>query len=219
MSTKRIEQLIDEIYEYMENCKPVKFSNSKVAVQKEEMYDLLDELRLKVPDEIKRCQKMIANRDAIISDAENKAVEIENAAKARAQKLVSESEIMQQAFYQANELVQNANDQARAIMDEANFEANRIREASLEYTNDMLAELQDNLTSSYEVIRNRADAMLEAMQQNLETVIANRMELNGEAQPAQLADPVEDQPIEQEIEEEESYEEYEDDDYSTEDQE
>jgi len=55
MSTKRIEQLIEDIYEFVESCKPTGFKSNKVAVPKDELYDLLDELRLKVPDEIKRC--------------------------------------------------------------------------------------------------------------------------------------------------------------------
>ena len=69
MSTKRIEQLIEDIYEFVDSCKPTGFKSNKVAVPKDELYDLLDELRMKVPDEIKRCQKMIANRDAIMADA------------------------------------------------------------------------------------------------------------------------------------------------------
>ena len=49
----RIEQLIDEIEEYVEGCKPAPFSQSKIIVQKEQLYELLTELRLKTPDEIK----------------------------------------------------------------------------------------------------------------------------------------------------------------------
>lgn len=198
MSSKRIEQLIEDIYEYMESCKPTMFNGSKITVQKDVMYDFLDELRLKVPEEIKRCQKMIANRDAIIADAESKAIEIENEAKEHAKKMVNESEIMQQAYYQANEMIQSATEQAQDMIDQASAEATQIRQASLGYTNDMLADLENMLSSSYEVIRNRADAMLEAMQQNLETVVANRMELNGEDQPAQLGEPVEEEAPEQE---------------------
>ena len=46
----RIEQLIDEIEEYVEGCKPAPFSQSKIIVQKEQLYELLTELRLKTPD-------------------------------------------------------------------------------------------------------------------------------------------------------------------------
>ena len=73
MGASRIEQLIEDIYEFVESCRMQPLSSTKVIVPKDELYDLLDELRLRTPDEIKRYQKIIANRDAIIADAEEKA--------------------------------------------------------------------------------------------------------------------------------------------------
>ncbi len=189
MSTKRIEQLIEEIFEFVESCKASAFSGSKVIVPKEELYDLLDELRLKVPEEIKRCQKMIANRDAIIADAEDKAAAIEQSARQQAQLLVNENEITQQAYYQANEMVRQATEQAEAILSQATEEAMQIRQGALGYTNDMLSRVEQVLTSSYEITKNRSDAMLEALRQNLEIVTANRKELCEEVEP-QAAEPM-----------------------------
>ncbi|MCH5273364.1 MAG: ATPase [Lachnospiraceae bacterium] len=183
MSTKRIEQLIEEIFEFVESCKPSAFSGSKVIVPKEELYDLLDELRLKVPEEIKRCQKMIANRDAIIADAEDKAAAIEQSARQQAQLLVNENEITQQAYYQANEMVRQATEQAEEMLQQAEQEAIQIRQGALGYTNDMLSRVEQVLTSSYEITKNRSDAMLEALRQNLEIVTANRRELGEDIAP------------------------------------
>lgn len=186
MSTKRIEQLIEEIFEFVESCKSSTFSSSKVIVPKEELYDLLDELRLKVPEEIKRCQKMIANRDAIIADAEDKASAIEQAARAQAQMLVNDNEITQQAYYQANEMVRQATEHAEALVSQAQEEAMQIRQGALGYTNEMLGRVEQVLASSYEITKNRSDAMLESMRQNLEVIAENRRELNGEADPQEM---------------------------------
>ena len=186
MSTKRIEQLIDEIMEFVESCKASAFSSSKVIVPKEELFDLLDELRLKVPEEIKRCQKMIANRDAIIADAEDKASAIEQAARAQAQMLINENEITQQAIYQGNELVRQASEHADMLVAQAQADADQIRAGALGYTNEMLGRVEQVLASSYEITKNRAEAMLESMRQNLEIVMANRRELNGEVQPEEM---------------------------------
>ena len=187
MSTKRIEQLIEEIFEFVESCKPSAFSGSKVIVPKEELFDLLDELRLKVPEEIKRCQKMIANRDAIIADAEDKASAIEQAARAQAQMLVNDNEITQQAYYQANEMVRQATEHAEMLVAQAQEEADQIRQGALGYTNEMLGRVEQLLASTFEITKNRSDAMLESMRQNLEIVAANRRELNGEMQPEEMA--------------------------------
>ena len=48
----RIEQLIDEIEEYIDSCKYQPLSTTKILVNKEEMEELLVELRLRFPDEI-----------------------------------------------------------------------------------------------------------------------------------------------------------------------
>ena len=186
MSTKRIEQLIEEIFEFVESCKASAFSGSKVIVPKEELYDLLDELRLKVPEEIKRCQKMIANRDAIIADAEDKASAIEQAARAQAQMLINDNEITQQAIFQANEMVRQASEHADMLVAQAQEEAYQIRQGALGYTNDMLGSVERILASAYEITRNRSEAMLESMRQNLETLAENRRELNGEVQPEEV---------------------------------
>ncbi len=60
--SSRIEQLIDEIEEYIESCKPKFMSSTEIIVNKDEIDELLRELRMKTPDEIKRYQKIISNK-------------------------------------------------------------------------------------------------------------------------------------------------------------
>ena len=65
--SSRIEQIIEEIEEYIDrDCKFQPLSTTKIIVNKEHLDELLRELRMKTPDEIKRYQKIIANRDAIL---------------------------------------------------------------------------------------------------------------------------------------------------------
>ena len=97
MGASRIEQLIEDIYEFVESCRMQPLSSTKVIVPKDELYDLLDELRLRTPDEIKRYRKIIANRDAIIADAESKSEQILASTRDKSKELVNEHEIMQQA--------------------------------------------------------------------------------------------------------------------------
>ena len=54
--SSRIEQIIDEIDEFIDSCKFQPLSATKIIVNKEEIEELLRELRLKTPDEIKRYQ-------------------------------------------------------------------------------------------------------------------------------------------------------------------
>lgn len=115
----RIEQIIEEIEEYIDGCKPQTFSSSKIIVNREEMEELLNELRIKTPEEIKRYQKIISNKEAILADAQAKADAIIAQAQVKTDELVSEHQIMQQAYAQANEVVMIATKQAQEILDNA----------------------------------------------------------------------------------------------------
>ena len=55
----RIEQLISDIESYIDNCKFQPLSNTKIIVNKEQLEDMLAELRLKTPEEVKKYQKML----------------------------------------------------------------------------------------------------------------------------------------------------------------
>ena len=59
--SSRIEQIIEEIEEYVDSCKYQPLSTTKIVVNKEEMEELLRELRLKTPEEIKSGLECWAN--------------------------------------------------------------------------------------------------------------------------------------------------------------
>ena len=154
MSSK-IEQLIDEIEEYIDSCKYQALSNSKIIVNKEEIDELLRELRMKTPDEIKRYQKIISNKEAILQDAKDKAAELINEATVHTNELINEHEIMQQAYAQANEIVTLATQQAQEILDKATLEANEMRNAAMQYTDGLLADLENIISHSIDVANSR----------------------------------------------------------------
>jgi len=177
MGASKIEQLIDDIYEFIESCRMQPLSSTKVIVPKDELYDLLDELRLKTPDEIKRYQKIIANRDAIIADAEKKAEQILAETREKAKDLVNEHEIMQQAYYEANEMITQASQEAERLRREARQEAEQIRTGVLMYSNDVLSKLEKVLADTYDDAVSKYEAFLNALQNNLNIVRQNRQEL------------------------------------------
>ena len=96
MSSK-MEQIIEEIEDYIDSCKYQPFSSTNIVVNKEQIEELLAELRTRTPEEIKRYQKMISNKEAILADAQAKADQIIAQAQIQTTELVSEHQIMQQA--------------------------------------------------------------------------------------------------------------------------
>ena len=147
------------------------------------MYDLLGELRLRLPDEIKRYQKIIANRDALLADAEDQA--IRDRAREEAKQMVNENEITRQAYEQAGEIMQNAQESAETMLREANEEAESLRAGALIYTNDILAEVEKVLANAYEESRIKTEETVSALKHNLDVVLENRRELNEQLEPQQ----------------------------------
>ena len=176
MSSK-IEQIIDEIEDFIDGCKFQAFSSTNILVDKEHMSELLRELRMKTPDEIKRYQKIISNKEAILNDAKEKAEAMINEAQIHTDHMVNEHEIMQQAYAQANEVVQQAVSQAQQILDSATTDANGIRQSAMKYTDDMLAEVQGIVKTAISDAESKYAGLLERLK-SCETVIdKNRADL------------------------------------------
>ncbi|MEZ3479704.1 MAG: vacuolar family H+-ATPase subunit H [Lachnospiraceae bacterium] len=175
--SSRIEELIDEIEEYIDTCKYKAFSTDIIMVNKAEMDDLLRELRMKTPEEIKRYQKVLANTEAILADARSKAEELIKNATAQTTELVNEHEIMQRAYEQANEIVAMATEQAQGILDNAMIEANNMKAAAMQYTDDILANLENILKQSIEISTRDYNTLVGNLQEIDHVVTSNRAEL------------------------------------------
>lgn len=177
MSSK-FEQIIEEIEEFIDGCKFKTLSTTQIIVDKEQIDELLRELRTKTPDEIKRYQKIINNKEAILADAREKAAALINEATVHTNELINEHEIMQQAYAQANEVVTLATNQAQEILDTATIEANTMREAAMHYTDDMLANVENIIAQSMEGTAFKYEQLMAGLNSCYETVKANRAELN-----------------------------------------
>ena len=170
--SSRIEQLIDEIEEYIEGCKPKFMSSTEIIVNKDEIDELLRELRMKTPDEIK------SNKEAILNDAKAKAEALINEATVHTNELINEHEIMQQAYAQANEVVTMASKQAQEILDNATIEANNVKSAAMQYMDDMLAHLENIISSSTQQASANYDALIGNLNQYRDIIQSNRSELH-----------------------------------------
>lgn len=175
--SSRMEQIIDEIEEYIDSCKPQLLSSTKIVVDREELEELIGELRTKTPEEVKRYQKIISNKEAILADAQAKADQIIAQAQIQTNELVSEHQIMQQAYAQANEVVAIATKQAQEILDNATNDANAIRMSAIAYTDDRLHGVEDILINAIDTSKARYDNLISSLQGFLDMVRVNRSEL------------------------------------------
>ena len=185
--SSRIEQIIEEIEEFIDSCKFQPLSSTKIVVNKEELEELLRELRMKTPDEIKRYQKIISNKDAILEDAQTKADNIIAEAQAQAQKIVSDSEVMQVALQQSNQLIEQTNAQAQEIMDKATEDSNNIRMSAIHYTDEMLDNLEKIMSHTIDAAGSKYNNFINSIQSCYDIVSKNRSELSPNAAPSSYA--------------------------------
>ncbi len=188
MSNSRIEQIIEEIEEYIEGCRYQPLSTTKIIVNKEELEELLRELRLKTPDEIKRYQKIIGNKDAILSDAQAKADAMTSdaqkeadsiiaGAQEQAKVMVSETEIMKTAYAQANDTVNSANQQAQEIVETAQNDANNIRMSAISYTDQLLSNISAIMGNTLSEVGEKYESFSASLRGYYDLVNQNRSEL------------------------------------------
>ena len=181
MNPSRIEQAIDEIYNYVEECKPSKLYPSKVVVDREQLYDLLDELRLCAPEEIKRYQKIITNRDGILNEAQQRAEDMLSQAQQQT------AQILQTAYQRAEDVMRQATEEAERLVNAAQDESDQMRKAALLYTNDLLSEAQGHVEESLKEIDNKSRMLTSALKNSIQLMRSNKEELMMQLEPTKAA--------------------------------
>ncbi len=177
MSSK-FEQIIDELDVYIESCKFQPFSsNAKIIVDKERIDDLIRSLRMKTPKEIRDYQKIISNREAILNDARVKAEDLIKQATVQTNELINEHEIMQQAYAQANEVIDIASRKAQGSLDDAVMEANRMKSGAVQYTDQLLADLENLVTQIISMTTAHYESFINNMNGYADMIRSNRAEL------------------------------------------
>lgn len=200
----RMEQLIEEMEQYIAECRLQPFSRDNIIVDRIHMEELLDELKRRTPEEIKRYQKIMAQKDAILDDARSKAEALVNKATIQTNELISEHEIMQQAHaraqevetlarQKAQEVLDSAVNEAQSILDAAMNDANEMRTAAVQYTDDLLANIESLMEHALQTTTGQFEHMVTTLTHYRDVVYNNRRELRGEEDEPQVEPAVAEQ--------------------------
>jgi len=183
MALTRIESIINELYDFVDECKPLRLSPGCISVPRNELIARLDDLKAHTPDEIKRYQKIIANREIIMTQAHEKAAQIEAEANEHARRLIDETEIMQKAYAQANETIQTAKQTAESTIKAASDSAETIRTGVLAYVNDMLEQIVQIVDNTHKETKTLSDGLISVLAKNLAVLKENKEEIVKELNP------------------------------------
>ena len=126
--------LIDKLDDLVHNAKPVPLTD-RVRVDKEEIYDILDQMRVTIPEEIKQARWIVKERQEMLAEAKREAELIVKEARERQERLVGEDEITKQAERAAEDIIEDARARER-----------EIRLGAEDYADEILHTLEVNLS-------------------------------------------------------------------------
>lgn len=125
--------LLEKIEDIIEDASKLPLSN-KIMIDKEEILEVINDIRLRLPDEINRASWVAKERQRILTEAQKEAEELMEKVKEQQKMLIEDSEITRLAKQNANQLLQ-----------EAEAKANAMKEGAYNYCDEILSKLQDKI--------------------------------------------------------------------------
>ena len=142
MASNDVNRLIDMLYERVEEAKSPALKPNLSMVDRDEILDLLDELRAQVPVEIKRAQELLAAREKCGEDAKRDVDRMRRQAEQEAAAKVSDSEVLTAAKEKARQIIAQAEDRSRKLYQVAN-----------EYAEDALARTEEAVQAALDEVK------------------------------------------------------------------
>jgi vacuolar-type H+-ATPase subunit H len=142
-------QLIDRLEELFNNSRPIPLTHN-VIVDEDKFLDIIDQMRISVPEEVKKAQQVFSQKDRVMAQAQEEANRTLQLAREKADSLV-EKEV----------LVQDAQRRAAQIIDQARMDAENIKTGADEYALDALMGLQTELEHLTNQTQNGVQVLLQ----------------------------------------------------------
>ena len=129
--------ILDKLDTYVSECSRLPLVG-RLLVDEDEVYNLIDDLRAALPQELEQAKWLLKERDRILLEARKEADEIVRDAQGQIAALASESAIAKEARIQAEDLMVKAKDVAREI----NSGARQYADSLMQRVEDVLSEVQ-----------------------------------------------------------------------------
>ena len=159
-----IQHLVDSLEQALNDSTRVPLS-AYLIVNEEKVYSLLDQMRVAVPEEIRRANRIEAEKDRILAQAKEEAERIRELARQEASELVKRDAIVNAAQHRAENIVERARRDSEALRQDADV-----------YIVDVLNRLEEDLTRTLQVVHNgmqKVEADQQATAQAAASELAN----------------------------------------------
>lgn len=174
----KVEDILDQIDEEISNASTLPFSGGKIIIDAELLGNLIEDVRINLPQQLKQARNIVADRNAILDKAKREAEQLMNKVQDQIRALVAQDVI-----------VKNAQEKANEILIEAQKKSKEMRQAANEYVDDLMkradAMLMENLIELRSIGQQRKDEIGEVesridtyLSDNISTLRRARQNLN-----------------------------------------
>jgi cell division septum initiation protein DivIVA len=139
--------LVDRLEELFNESRPIPFTNS-VVVDEDRMLDLIDQMRVAIPEEVKKAQKLVAERDRTLAQAQEEATRTLQLAREKSDGLVERDSI-----------VESAHSRAEQVLEQARLDAEATRQEADQYVLETLTSLEIEMERVLNQVRNGIRAL------------------------------------------------------------
>ena len=139
--------LLESLEDVIERSRSLPFS-AKGIVDKEEILDLIKEIRLKLPDELKQAKWVKEERQRILVEAQKEADDIVKEAENRIISMIDEHEITKKAYEKKAEIIETANEMSR-----------EISKGTKDYADNLLNGIEVSLQEALKIIQNNRNEL------------------------------------------------------------
>lgn len=137
MNEQNIEELINSLYDYIQDAKNLPLSADKCVLERDKALDILDEIIARLPGELKQSRAIVESRNELIGQARRESENIIRQAQEKANEMVTKEAIYVEAKRQCQDMVLQT--QVRLA---------ELRKASNDYMDDALRRTEEAIAQS-----------------------------------------------------------------------
>lgn len=137
-----IQHLVDRLEDLIDEGRHI-FGTRFTIIDEERALEIIDQMRISIPEEIEKAARVIAQRDRVLAQANEEAARILQAAREQGEHLIDREEMVQKAMARANSILEAARQEASSVTSEAD-----------NYVLEVLSRLEQHLVRSINVVRN-----------------------------------------------------------------
>jgi len=148
--------LIDQLEDLVASGRRIPLTGM-VMIDEQKIYEIIDGLRTTIPDEVKQARWIVKERQEMLEEAEKEAARLIEEARAKIESMAAESEVVKLAEKQAQQVIETAKSRER-----------EIRLGAEDYADEMLANLEANLSKLLSAVQRGRDRLQGKMEQRFQ---------------------------------------------------